>query len=153
MNRSKALGTAGETAVVNYMRAHGFATAERRALAGVFDLGDVTGVPGLVVEVKSGQAAANASDGRIAAWMTETERERDNADADFGLLVLKRAGIGVLRAGEWWAFLPAWQFVALLGVPGHAFSSNHPVRLHLRDAITLLRLAGYGDSIDKDIAA
>ena len=33
-NRSKAIGTAAETAVVRYLAAHGFPAAERRALHG-----------------------------------------------------------------------------------------------------------------------
>lgn len=46
-NRPKAIGTAAETAVVRYLAAHGFPAAERRALHGATDLGDITGTPGL----------------------------------------------------------------------------------------------------------
>ena len=44
-NRPKAIGTAAETAVVRYLAAHGFPAAERRALHGATDLGDITGTP------------------------------------------------------------------------------------------------------------
>ena len=53
-NRPKAIGTAAETAVVRYLAAHGFPNAERRALHGATDLGDITGTPSLCWEVKGG---------------------------------------------------------------------------------------------------
>ena len=49
-NRPKAIGTAAETAVVRYLAAHGFPAAERRALHGATDLGDITGTPQIVWE-------------------------------------------------------------------------------------------------------
>lgn len=147
MNRSKQVGTAGESAVVAVLRASGFPQAERRALAGAFDLGDVTGTPGLVWEVKAGAAAANASDGQVRAWLRECEVERQNADAHFGLLVMKRAGIGVARADEWWAVLPLWQLFALRALPCPDHIADAPARLHLSTVIYLLRDAGYGDAL------
>lgn len=152
-NPSKSKGTQAETAIVAFLRGNGFAGAERRALAGAFDLGDITGCGPIVVESKAGNAAANASDGQVAKWLAETEVERVNADADYGLLVMKRAGIGPARAGDWWCVLPTWQFLELLGLHVHAYSSTHPIRLHLRDAVKLLRLAGYGDQIESETAA
>ena len=140
VNRPKSIGTAAETAVVRYLREHGFPHAERRALAGSYDLGDVTGCPGLVVEVKGGAKAKNASDGLVHAWLMETETERVNAHADIGLLVLQRAGIGPTNAGRWWA------------VTSHSFFTDnptpptgYPVWLYLQHAVLLLRAAGYGE--------
>lgn len=156
MNRSKSIGTAAESAVVGYLRANGFHGAERRALAGAFDLGDIVGLGPLCIEVKAGAAAINASDGQVAAWLLETEVERQNSDADYGLLVLKRKAIGPGRAGEWWAVLPAWQFLSLVGVHIHSlarYAGEAPIRLLLRDAVTLLRLAGYGDTLESETAA
>lgn len=150
-NPSKNKGTLAETAIVRYLRDNGFAGAERRALHGAFDLGDVTGIGPLVIESKAYKSGA--SDGQVAKWLAETELERQNAGADYGLLVMKRVGIASHRAGEWWAVLPAWQFVSLIGKPGSAFASDAPIRLLLRDAITLLRLAGYGDQIESETAA
>lgn len=147
MNRSKQIGTAAESAVCAYLRTHGFHGAERRALAGAFDLGDITGCGPLCFEVKAGAAAASASDGQVDKWLAETEVERQNSDSDFGLLVMKRAGIGPNRAGEWWAVLPLWQFLALLNIRDlDDINPAAAVRLHLRDAVALLRRAGYGDA-------
>lgn len=103
--RPKDIGTAGETAVVRALRELGFPYAERRALAGARDLGDITGTPGIVWEVKAGNAAKTASDGQVAKWLDETERERINAGAQYGVLVLARSGIGAANASRWWAIV------------------------------------------------
>jgi len=148
MNKPKAIGTAGETAVVGFLRLNGFATAERRALAGAFDLGDIVGTPGLCWEVKAGAAAANAAPGQIAKWMAETLCETQNARADYGLLVTKRAAVGPARAGEWWAYLRSDDFLALSGARGPRpdMLPFCTVRITLAEAVALLRHAGYGDA-------
>ncbi|NAE18288.1 hypothetical protein, partial [Enterococcus hirae] len=66
--RPRDIGTAAETATVRYLRTAGFPHAERRALRGTHDCGDITGTPGLAWEVKGGQAAKGASDGQVAQW-------------------------------------------------------------------------------------
>lgn len=145
-NRPKAIGTAAETAVVRYLREHGFPHAERRALAGAFDLGDVTGTPGVCWEVKGGQAAKTASDGQVEAWLVETEVERANSRSDVGVLVMARAGIGPVNAGRWWAILP----VIVAATPQHATAGGQDwltVRVQLSQACTLLRAAGYGTGL------
>lgn len=101
--RPKDIGTAAETAVVRALRRNGFPHAERRALHGNQDLGDITGTPGLVWEVKGGEAAKAASDGQVQLWLDETETERNNAGACYGILVLQRRGIGPANADRWWA--------------------------------------------------
>ncbi len=83
-NKPKAIGTAAETAVVRYLQANGFPHAERRALRGELDAGDITGCPGICIEVKGGEAARSASDGDVAAWMKEVRAETLNADAEIG---------------------------------------------------------------------
>lgn len=140
MTRPKDIGTSAETAVVRALRRLGFPNAERRALAGTYDLGDITGTPGVVWEVKAGNAAKTASDGQVTKWLEETERERLNAKADHGVLVLQRAGIGAANAHRWWA-------ISRSGRPGGAHSVT--VRHTLEDACVLLRLAGYGEPLDE----
>lgn len=51
-NPSKARGTAAETAVVRYLR-RWWPNVERRALAGNADKGDLTGIPGVTILVRS----------------------------------------------------------------------------------------------------
>ena len=50
MSRNKQKGTSFETLVADFLTDNGFPYAERRALAGVNDKGDITGTPGLVWE-------------------------------------------------------------------------------------------------------
>lgn len=149
-NRPKSIGTAAESAVVAYLRTDGFPHAERRALTGSTDRGDVTGVIGTVIEIKGGKAAEDASDAQICAWLTETERERANARADIGILVTKRRAIGAKRAQFWWAHVTLGTLLDLAGKPTSEIDPDVmdvPVRLHLADAIHLLRAAGYGDPV------
>lgn len=146
MGKSTAIGTAHTTAVINYLRPHGFGNAELRNLAGIYDKGDIVGTPGVVWECKGGHAAETASDLLVAQWLTETERERRNASADIGVLVLKRKAVGAVNAGRYWAVLPLWAVHSgrdeLRGVIYSA-----PIRLHLHDAVNILRGKGYGDPL------
>lgn len=147
-NRPKNIGTAAETAVVRAARAHGFGLADRLALTGALDRGDIGLCPGVVVEVKGGQAAKTASDGQIEKWLAETERERLNAGADVAILVTARAGIGAPNAHRWWAH---WRLGNLLWLQERSVylptaMVDAPVRLTLAHSLTLLRHAGYGDT-------
>lgn len=153
-NKPKAIGTAGETAVVRYLVANGFGGAERTALHGSADEGDITGTPGLGWEVKAGHVAEAATDGSVATWLAEAECERRNRGADVCVLITKRKGRGAQRAGEWWAWLPGWAFYLLaasaarvraITVAPHDLPA---VRITLAEAVTMLRRAGYGDPIE-----
>src|SRR6185312_8871013 len=122
--KPRAIGTATETAVVRYLVANGFPHAERRSLRGSLDAGDITGCPGLVWSVKGGVAAKTASDGQVAKWLAELERQRVNAAATIGVLVLQRAGIGEANAGRWWAVVGYGQLCC-------GIVDGPPARLHL----------------------
>jgi hypothetical protein len=86
MSAAKQKGTRHESNVVTFLREHGFTFAERRALNGSRDLGDITGIPGLVIECKDQNRHS------LSEWLDEAEQERDNAKADVGLLWVKRRG-------------------------------------------------------------
>lgn len=147
-NKPKAIGTSGETAVVKALHRHGFPHAERRALRGRLDAGDILACPGLIIEVKAGAAAKDASDNQVATWLDDTTRERDNAGADIGLLVLARRGIGPANADRWWTVMHASQVALLHGGALRTLLTPPPiVRLTLHDACALLRGYGYGEPI------
>lgn len=95
MTRSKQKGTAAESAVVRALVHLGWPYAERRALSGNVDKGDISGVPGVCFEVKDAKIWLGA------AWMRETRAERRNAGADYGILVIKAPRIGYLNASKW----------------------------------------------------
>lgn len=115
MSRNRAKGTLAESALVKYLTANGFPHAERRALAGELDKGDITGTIGLAWEVK------NAKTYKFPAWLDETKFETENAKADFGILIVKPNGVGVGNVQDWWAVLT------------------------VEDLVKLIRDAGYGD--------
>jgi hypothetical protein len=84
MSASKRKGTAFETDVVNYLRANGHPFAERRALKGARDCGDVTGVPGVVIEIK------NVASMKLAEWCKEAATEAANDKVTRWVVVHKR---------------------------------------------------------------
>lgn len=112
VNKPKQKGTAAESAVVSFLREHGFPYAERLALQGGKDRGDITGIPSIVAEVKSHQEYS------FSAWLKETEVERENADADFGFVVAKPRLVGTTRTGQWYALMYQGWWTALLHEAG-----------------------------------
>ncbi len=133
--RPKDIGTSGETAVVKFLQSSGFPYAERRALHGSLDLGDITGTPGLVWEVKAGEAAMTASDNQIIAWLQETETERLNAGAGMATLVVQRRR---KNPRDWWAITTNTLF-------------HFPIWQRLSDRALQLRGFGYGDPIEEAV--
>lgn len=145
VNRPKQIGTAAETAVVRAARAHGFGLADRLTLTGALDRGDIGLCPGVIIEVKGGQAAKTASDAQIEKWLGETERERIHGGARVAFLVTQRAGVGAPNAHRWWAW---WRLYWLDDVRGFGFElDTTPIRMPLEAALRILRAAGYGDPI------
>ena len=111
MSAAKARGTRWESAVVDFLRERGFPHVERRALAGALDKGDITGIPGVVIECKS-QARHS-----LAEWADETEQERINAGADTASAWIKRRGF--TSPGKAYVLLSGEQYAALLKQAGY----------------------------------
>lgn len=108
VNKPKQKGTAAESAVVSFLHTAGFIHAERLALSGAYDRGDITGVPGIVFEVKACQEYS------FNAWLGEARAERDNANADFGIVVAKPRMVGTTRTGQWYALMYAYDYLVLI---------------------------------------
>lgn len=113
MSAARQKGTLAETALVKFLARHGFPHAERRALHGTDDKGDITGTVGLAWEVK------NHKSYHFPQWMKETEIEALNAKADYGILVVKPNRVGVDNVGDWWAVLSVAEVVSLLREAGY----------------------------------
>lgn len=148
-NRSKATGTATETAALGAAREY-FPHAERKVLHGAADQGDLWLLPSssrqqIVVEVKGGHSAEQASRNQISAWLHEAVTEAYNVrqswgpippDADpwndqwtcHGFLVTKRKGVGAANAHLWDAHIHLLDLEGLLGVRSYA-TTNPPVTL------------------------
>ena len=101
--KPKTLGTEWETAVVRYTKAQlDDDRIERRALHGARDMGDIHGLfthgyEG-IIECKRDRDMG-ASD--LAEYQRQTLDERENADADFALLVVKNFNHSVGEAFCW----------------------------------------------------
>lgn len=106
MSRSRAKGTAAETAVVRWLREHGFPFAERRALAGNKDRGDIAGVGGWALEVKSCRRM------ELAVWMDEAQVEGANDGTSMYAVIHKRIGKG--DPGAWYVTLPLSVFAEVI---------------------------------------
>jgi hypothetical protein len=111
MNRNKAAGTRWESAIVEFLRANGFPWAERRALAGALDRGDIVIGPGApIVEAKNRKALD------LAGAVDEANAEAANAGAPFGVGWLKRRGKG--SAGDGYVVMDGHTFALLLRAAG-----------------------------------
>lgn len=120
VNPPRKKGTAAESALVAHLRVSGFPHAERSPLRGNKDRGDVTGIPGVVLEMKDKARYA------ISEWMAETEAEIANADALTGALIVKPNGIGLTSVGRWWAILPVDRYLRLMREAGHGAPADWP---------------------------
>ena len=106
MSAARSTGTWAETAVARFLQANGYPHAERRALAGQADRGDIAGIPGLVIEVK------NEKTMRLAEYLDEAHAEARNAGAALAVAWHKRRKKG--SPGEWYVTMDGWDFLALL---------------------------------------
>ncbi len=111
MSASRRKGTSWESAIVAYLRESGAVHAERRALNGAKDRGDVAGVPGVVIEAKS---AARLD---LAGWVGEANTERDNDGAELGVVWAKRRGKA--SAADGYVLMDGRTLVGLLRAAGY----------------------------------
>lgn len=117
---------------MEYLQHNGFPFAERIALAGAADKGDVKVCPGVISEVK------NCASKKLPAWFRELAAEIKNANAEHGFLLMKPEGIGRTRVGQWWAGMLVGDFEKLCIqagdadpeldaiLPGHNFLAKLP---------------------------
>jgi hypothetical protein len=110
MSRARATGTRFESAIVDFLTRNGFPHAERRALAGALDKGDITGIPSVVIEAKATKTIT------LAAFLDEALTERDNAGAAIGAAWIKRRGKG--SAGDGYVVMDGHTYVRLLRMSG-----------------------------------
>lgn len=85
MSASRARGTRGETNFVTYLKPH-YPQAERRALNGNRDRGDVAGIPDVTIEVKAAKRL------ELGAWLRELDVEMVNDGSVLGFLAVKPVG-------------------------------------------------------------
>lgn len=123
MSKARDKGTWAETAGVDYLCSSGFPYAERMALNGAKDKGDVKVCPGVVAEFK------NCATIKLPQWFREVTAEKANAGAKHAFLVVKPAGIGRTRVGQWWAGMLLGDLAELLVEAGGPDIVDDPVWL------------------------
>jgi hypothetical protein len=110
MSKSKAKGTAFETFIVNYLREF-YPNVERRTLSGIHDKGDIAGTnKKLIWECKDHKTL------NFSGWLKKASIEKENANAEFGIVVAKRRGSG--DPGSQYAVLTLSDMVKLLKLAG-----------------------------------
>lgn len=146
VNKPKNIGTKAETAVLKRVKRY-FPRADRAALHGTRDIGDLLNTGAFCFEVKGGDAARTAtlsSTSRdIDRWYEEAVREARWAGARFPVLVVQRRGVNYPDAGRWWAIVSAADFAHIMGAPGHENPSL--IRLELDDLLGIIGDQGYAE--------
>ena len=116
MSRRK--GATAERAVVSYLRSLGVPADRTSRGADVHGMGDIDGIPGVVVEVKAAKSPAPS------AWLGQLDAEMAAARAPRGVIVWKPPGVSMGDVGLWLAVTPmnrhASQRVPATRWPGEA---------------------------------
>ena len=144
MTRSKDIGTRAESAIVKCAQAHGFPNAERLALRGSLDVGDVRLTSNVHIEVKAGMQASWPSPHQVRLWRLEAAKEARNAGAGVDCyLVTKLARSG--NPLEWPVHLSLVEYSRLVGWSGDRHPHPHPdvhvLRLDFGVLLTLVQTA------------
>jgi Holliday junction resolvase len=105
-------GSQYERDVVKWLRTMGYPCAERAYGAGRHDdVGDIDGINGVVIECKNEKAI------RIPQYLRELEDEMTHADAETGVVLIKKRGTS--NISESYAVMPAELWVNLLKQAGY----------------------------------
>ena len=115
VNPQKRKGSKWELDVARFLSENGCPHAERSRAGWRDDRGDIDGLPGVVIECKDHKKHD------LAGWVDETERERANAWAAYGITVVKRKA---KPPSDAYAVLPLRQLVQLLVEAGYGTKEN-----------------------------
>lgn len=148
MSKSKAKGTAFESGVVRWLREFlEDDRIERRALHGSQDMGDVYGLYAHgyegIAECKSYKGFSVSKSALMAEWFAETIDERENADADFALLIIHvpgRDATGKAASfGENLCYVQVRDLAKLCMMPEPTVGAGAWTALRLIDAARMMR--------------
>jgi hypothetical protein len=113
-NKPKNKGTKAETDVVCWAKKHGLYQAERLALKGAGDVGDVRLTQGVMAQVKDGYTERKEpTDYQIGTWLEQVDKQTKAGGWDIGLLVHKRWGKADPDLWRW--YMAGETFALLLG--------------------------------------
>jgi Holliday junction resolvase len=103
---AKAKGSGAERDVVVALKDEGFIYADRRLAGATLDKGDISGIPGVTIEIK------NHAKMDLAGWTEELKVEMTNDKAWTGVVWHKRKGKG--NPLDWYCTMPARVWIELL---------------------------------------
>lgn len=146
MSRQKQKGTAFETACARYLSRELGERVERRALHGSRDMGDLYGIfahgHAGIAECKDHKAQTPSL---VAEWRRQTADERDNADADFALLIIHTPGAGQKGFGRNRVDVTQRDLARIAGLPEPpGWADGVWVTLDLETAVALMCGAARG---------
>lgn len=98
MSRRK--GAVAERAAVNFLRGRGVPADRTSRGADVHGMGDIDGIPGVVIEVKSAKTPAPLT------WLRQLDAEMTAAHAPRGVVMWKPPGVAMSAVGLWLAVSP-----------------------------------------------
>ena len=104
-SKSKIKGSQAERDVVKWLK-QWFPYVDRRLAGATLDKGDISGIPGVTIEIK------NHATMKLAEWLGELQVEMENDKAWTGVVLHKKKGKS--DPGEWYATMPAKVWVELL---------------------------------------
>lgn len=102
---SKAKGAQAERDVVAWLK-QWYPYVDRRLAGATLDKGDISGIPGVTIEIK------NHAGMDLAGWVEELKVEMANDNAWTGVVLHKRKGKG--DPADWYATMPASVWIELL---------------------------------------
>ena len=105
-NKNKNKGTRAELLVAKWLNVNGHPDAERSRAGWTDDRGDIDGIPNVCIEIKDEKKI------NLAGYMKELAIEVKNRKSKYGVCIVKKRG--TQDAGEWYAVLPAKDWLALL---------------------------------------
>ena len=110
---SKTKGSGAERDVVKYLK-QWFPYVDRRLAGATLDKGDISGIPGVTIEIK------NHAKMNLGGWIEELLTEMANDKAWTGVVWHKRRGRG--SPADWYCTMPGHVYVDLLSralIGGH----------------------------------
>ena len=102
---AKAKGSGAERDVVKYLK-QWFPYVDRRLAGATLDKGDISGIPGVTIEIK------NHAKMNLGGWIEELLTEMANDKAWTGVVWHKRKGRG--SPADWYCTMPGHVYVDLL---------------------------------------
>ena len=104
-SKSKIKGSQAERDVVKWLKKW-FPYADRRLAGATLDKGDVSGIPGVTIEIK------NHATMKLAEWLGELQVEMENDGAWTGVVIHKKKGKS--NPAEWYATMSGEIWLKLL---------------------------------------